>query len=252
MGYNVKTLLLSFLFVPALAYGIENPVELLVPLSTDEIPGGYGSRWVTRLWVLNSSDTPLDIGGVLNCVVLPCITKVTVEPHTAFEFTQASRQLPGSPGILILADGTRKHDLSVRLRVQDLSRQSLTWGTEIPTIWESDLLVQEADLLPVPIDPRFRQTLRIYHLGPAATFFVNAYSLQNGGLVGSATLSTTDGLETRYPASAEIGVSALLGNLPEGQVRIEVVPPTDLRYWTFISVTNNETQHVTSITPQMR
>lgn len=246
----MRRILLCLLFLPAVAYGMENPVELLVPLSIDEIAGGYGSRWVTRLWVLNSSETPVEIGGILNCVVLPCITTVTVEPHTAFEFTEANRQLPGSPGILIRASQARRQDISVRLRVQDLSRQSLTWGTEIPTVWEGDFLSGEADLLPVPIDTRFRQTLRVYHLGSAAPFLVNAYSLPDGALVASATLSTTEGLETLYPASAEIGLSALLGDLPVGQVRIEVVAPSGLAFWSFISVTNNETQHVTTITPQ--
>lgn len=34
-------------------------------------------------------------------------------------------------------------------------------------------------------------------------------------------------------------------------VRAEIEPLTEgLRYWAFVSVTNNETQHVTTITPQ--
>jgi hypothetical protein len=34
------------------------------------------------------------------------------------------------------------------------------------------------------------------------------------------------------------------------KVRVEVTPLTEgLRFWTFVSITNNETQHVTTITP---
>ena len=46
-----------------------------------------------------------------------------------------------------------------------------------------------------------------------------------------------------------------LGSLPEMQgrdrIRIEVTPLTSgLRLWAFVSVTNNETQHVTVVAPQ--
>jgi hypothetical protein len=57
----------------------------------------------------------------------------------------------------------------------------------------------------------------------------------------------------RWPAYAELpAISALLPALGQtARIRIEVEPLTPgLVFWTFVSVTNNSTQQVTTITPQ--
>ena len=51
-----------------------------------------------------------------------------------------------------------------------------------------------------------------------------------------------------YVAVNDFQKDPVLGAVP--LLRIEVTPVTPgLRFWTFVSVTNNETQHVTLITP---
>src|SRR5438552_7901983 len=58
--------------------------------------------------------------------------------------------------------------LKVELRVQDLSRQASTRGTEIPVIDETKAAQKAIELLAVPKDPQFRALLRIYDFDPAA------------------------------------------------------------------------------------
>jgi hypothetical protein len=55
-----------------------------------------------------------------------------------------------------------------------------------------------------------------------------------------------------FPGYAEIGFVASLPELRDSAlVHIELAPLSpEQRIWAFVSVTNNETQHVTTISPQ--
>jgi hypothetical protein len=67
----------------------------------------------------------------------------------------------------------------------------------------------------------------------------------------SVTLSLLNpDLQSLHPAYAQVSIS----DLPEVRgvetIRVEISPQTPgMRYWAFVSVTNNETQHVTNIAP---
>jgi len=52
-------------------------------------------------------------------------------------------------------------------------------------------------------------------------------------------------------AYAEVPLNSLFEIQGQDRVRIEVAPLTSgLRLWGFVSVTNNQTQHVTTVVPQ--
>jgi len=137
----------------------------------------------------------------------------------------------------------------MQLRVQDTSRQSQTWGTEIPIVRDTDLR-SVVRLHNVPTDSRFRLTLRAYN-------YIGVLDPIRGRILDETTQAIlVDDLPTVSPALASyVQINSLADAYPQirghDRVRIEVestsTPPKPI--WAFVSVTNSETQHVTVIAP---
>jgi hypothetical protein len=238
--------------------------RVLIPLSFGgSIPGGYGSLWVVEFRGRNDGDTPVRFEGgdpFAGCIIPEC-PRFIVPAHTSFIYTP-SIILPGSaiPGELRYLPRAMSSQLTFNVRIRDLSRALSTWGTEIPVIRDSAALTGVANLLAIPTDDRFRATLRAYDLFPTpggdTTVRIRVYSMTDDALLGESILTLHIGSPTEFPHRPGFGlVTNLLEQFPgaagKGLVRIEVQPLTaGLRYWAFVSVTNNDTQHVTTITPQ--
>jgi hypothetical protein len=118
------------------------------------------------------------------------------------------------------------------------------------------------ELINVAREARFRIMLRIYALPESSNPMVRVryYDMSSDRL-----LFTEDVVLQTYPLAS--GVPGVLSITPssiarggietipalEGvtALRVEVAPAsTDLRFWAFASVTNNDTQQVTAVTPQ--
>ena len=108
---------------------------------------------------------------------------------------------------------------------------------------------------------RFRSMLRVYDVDARdnAIVEVRFYTLTTNELLAttrSSLVSRTPASQFPvpfYPGYAQLSAFETLLPKPVGTtaLRIEIVPVTPgLRYWAFVSVTNNETQHFTTITPQ--
>jgi hypothetical protein len=128
----------------------------------------------------------------------------------------------------------------MNLRVHDVTRSDVNFGTEIPIVREGDWVNDHIVLTGVPTDSRFRNTLRIYGQEP----FQAVVTIGNRAPV-HLTLSQANGLfEVPY---------AIWGDFPRDgapvRVTIESVP-NDVPMWAMITVTNNETQLISTITPQ--
>lgn len=143
----------------------------------------------------------------------------------------------------------------MNLRIQDISRQSSTFGTEIPTIRASAAATKAIDLFMVPSDENFRSLLRVYDFDPApghailVRLYKPTFTLTNPAtdqLLSETTLNFQVPSDTfNYPGFTQMGIPADVS-----PVRVEIIPLTEgLRYWGFVSVTNNATQHVTLVTP---
>jgi hypothetical protein len=127
----------------------------------------------------------------------------------------------------------------------------LNFGTEIPVVREREMTSRSLDLVAVPTDSRFRRTLRIYATGP--TFlWVN---FTDGAETFQRTVTLAAGGDGFEPAYAELSdFPTFASGAKQATVTIEA-PPTaspfpQPPYWAFISVTNNDTQVITTITPQ--
>jgi hypothetical protein len=215
------------------------------------IPGAHGSLWDVQLHVYNGSNLPARIGVCNDPLGFP-------QPHVAPGATSrvtASTSIDGRPLIRCILGTDEPEKVKLSLRVQDLSRQSQTWGTEIPLIKHSDLIASETALVNVPVLENFRQALRIYTWDGSREWpFVLEILSQDGRILVAETLLVPPSSDVRhFPGFAQIldlpvAYPTLAG---EEAVTVRILPQMEgALFWAFVSVTNNETQHVTTITPQ--
>lgn len=236
--------------------------RVVVPLILSEpIPGGHGSLWSYELHVHNSGSEDVllqywmsDFGGRPEGLMIRAGETMSA---TAALSAEATRREVKTPSLTLDFPRVHRGLLTFNLRIFDLSRQLSTWGTEIPVIGLDDFRSTAFFLLPVPIQERFRLTLRIYRdlAGPAVSNGVTlrAFDIASGELLLTRDLEVPRRSEMMFtPGYLEI--NDLAAALPELQgssaARFEIVPSHSAqRVWAFVSVTNNDTQHVTTITP---
>lgn len=251
--------------------------KILLPLVVEEsISGAYGSKWITRIAVLNHGPRPvvLDNYIVFECLILCDSFRLTPPGITFYPKFRVDNTSYEVEGYFL---HTTREDLpwvDVKIHVQDISRQSLTWGTEIPAVPETEAFTAELPLIDIPIGPRFRSLLRVYDFDPdvrtklGARIAYRIYGIRpllqsprdsaTGNIpVPADTLIASGELSFRVqrfgpfgPSSTRLDVSSIPAVQGYERIRIELSPLTPgLRYWAFVAVTNNETQHVTTITP---
>jgi hypothetical protein len=251
---------------------------VLIPVYLDQArPGALGSVWRSELVVRNEGADPVDVfqtecAHFCTCNPRPttCAGGHPLAPGTLFSSFNSvlvsDGFSPANPGIFLFLRKPGASNVALNLRVRDLSRSSESAGTEIPVVRQRDMLTATAHLLNIPTDARFRQHLRIYGMSSpsgGADVRVRISALDSSATLAEQTLSLrsaerqssipTGPAFISFPAYGEI--SALTSTFPQIQasarVRIEVEPMTPgLVFWTFVSVTNNETQQVTTVTPQ--
>jgi hypothetical protein len=238
----------------------QEPYErLLVPLVLQEpLPGAYGSLWVSHLVVRNDSSEPIAFaaapGGPCLDIYLYCPDAVEPKSTTDHGFRFAHNP---NAGLFYYVGNPGRTALTVTLRIQDISRQALTWGTSIPVVRERDTYTTPLVLLDVPLDTRFRVAIRTYEFEPTdgeARVRIRVFPLESDVPAVETTLSLL-----RYGLSViQNPRFAMIADLRDAfpqlsaldRVRLEIAPASDgLRFWAFASVTNNETQHVTVIAP---
>ncbi len=249
------------------AFGQQQYDRILLPVSTDHVRGAFGSEWVTDLAVTNVSDTPLTVLGY-DRPICPVMCAAEPIPPRNTIFPSAPRSCPTIAGRFLLVERGRSGDVAVTLRAHDVSRQNETWGTVIPVVSEKDLFGTRFGLVDIPLDAQFRTLVRIYDFNPvtSAAVRVRVYAVDPARASPDLGRPNPDRLllelAPRFmmpdadpfgfcPGYAEIALSGQPALADANRVRIEIEPLTNAKdYWAFASVTHNETQHVTVITPQ--
>jgi hypothetical protein len=241
------TLVLLFASLPAVAQ-IDPALErILLPVATVDTPGAFGSLWHTEFWARNDGDT----GGF----IMPLArSEASLTPHVDMQppIFLASPGFP--PGQFVFVRRIDAPKLRFNLRIRDISRETQTWGTEIPVVREDEFYTGSLTLMNVPTGTRFRQTLRIYAVSPTpAVVRMRVVPLQSVNAIADedVELAAGDSLGM-VPAYLQISLSERFPNLAASQpVRIELqAAKPDLELWAFVTVTNNDTQEVTTATPQ--
>jgi hypothetical protein len=230
--------------------------RLLLPLYVHPIQGAFGSEFHTDFTARLESGEPLNIHGLRYPCIVTCIP-VSDQPYLLTRDTpEANRdntEPTGTPGAFLYVPKTRTGDVAMNLRAYDTSRSAENFGTELPIVRARDFTPREEQLslVGIPSDPRFRQRLRIYGFGPfGASLLLEVDGFNYHAEHRLEMEPNPDLFHPGYVEFSNFPVSA--GPL---RVTISVLSHTtsDVRpfsYWAFVSVTNNETQHITTITPR--
>ncbi|HEY3052338.1 MAG TPA: hypothetical protein VGK04_03015 [Thermoanaerobaculia bacterium] len=210
-------------------------------------PGAFGSNWTTEVTILNSSFYDIE--------AYRRSGRVKGRSTTTLDFG-ASR----SGGVLYYPPRDFSSQMQFGSLVRDTSRQAEDWGTEVPVVRESQFRKAIFSLLNIPVDTRFRQTLRVYDVDSVEEFArVSIYSMSTSSLIAekSIPLRSANPCKRFQPCASDEPATAmidLLTTFPEvagaGRIRFDIVADSTSRLWAFATVTNNQTQHVTVITPQ--
>jgi len=214
--------------------------RVLLPILTPPTPGQFGSSFETSL--LLSNEAPFvrayiyglvpPCRGISGCIVFdPHETPVELKPQGQSDFFETD----GTPGRFIYVAKNAVPQLTGNLRVFDASRGANNFGTELPLVRQSEFRAR-VGLLGVPLDPRFRNTLRIYAGKPVAA------TVRFGG---ESHVVQLDAAENVFDPA--YGAFSLF---PAGTGTVDVVIEAAEPVWAFVSVTNNDTQLITTITPQ--
>jgi hypothetical protein len=245
--------------------------RILIPVYVPEpLPGAHGSLWVSEFVAFNGTSQPVSFVFADDICPVTCPFQA-LPPGEVVHHTL--RPITDSVGRFYHLSREAADGISLNLRIRDLSRQRETWGTEIPVVRERDFLNERSVLVNVPIASRFRSMLRVYDVDASGTAFahvriIGAPEGQPDQLLYETLLplpveeserNVYNDISAPVPFRPGIGtllLDPILEELFGSQMtdlvtRIEISPAGgNFRFWAFVSVTNNETQHVTTITPQ--
>jgi hypothetical protein len=240
---------LVVLFSTTAAVAQQTARRVLLPVAMETVAGANGSLWSTELWFHANSEEGVSI--------------IPLSVSDAPPFRHVSIRLPifyahpgQPPGQFLVITRGRWEDKELNLRVRDLSRGNETWGTEIPVVPEDEFRTKTIALLPVPLGSGFRAMVRIYGLeqtGGAVRVKVTTIEDEPSvplGVVYDHTLQLPPTASQFAPPYTQL---ALYVELPASNAlaRVEIEPLTPgLAFWAFASITDNETQHVTVVSPQ--
>ena len=225
--------------------------RILLPLLTGPVRGAFGSEFHTVFLADTSrfQGGRVAIYGLSEACPPPPRVCATPDPTAPLMLPSAEvgplRVIPsGTPGRFIYVPDAQLPYLSLHLRVQDVTRAFLNFGTEMPIVGEHEFASAPLVLLGVPLDERFRNTLRLYSTQPISLrVTVEDQVPVNVQLTpGRNIFEPAYAVFTQFPT----GMGTVKVSVEPTPALLPVVPPA---YWGFIAVTNNETQVITTITP---
>ncbi len=246
-------------FSVAQGYRYQDPaaddmIRLLVPVAISA-NGVFGTSWHTDFLVSNANTDPVTLGGASTppggrAVTVPAFATVTVPLYPP----------AGNTGAFVYLPKRLAENVTESLRVHDTTRDSDSWGADIPVVPETQF--KRVVVLPgVPSDSRYRTLLRLYSYSRDTTVRIDVRDDDNGALLLTREAAVVSGLplsgsdKPSAPAYAQMALDPLTAPLAGAHPRLRVVvTSTDDAadpLWAFISVTNNTTQQVTTVTPGM-
>lgn len=246
--------------------------RILIPLLVEPVHGANGSEFRTELTAVSADySAPVNVFGLRTLPVAPFYDPAT-DPLTLernLNIVEPFEIVPdGNPGRFVYVMKGSVDDLALNLRAFDVSRSPTNYGTQLPIVRERDFRAGEFALLSVPITGRFRSTLRLYAPAPTTvTVFFFGREVPGSPTIPfpqPVTISLRAGQNMFDPAYAAYSdfaiagangpqiVNLLITEFPE-KILCPECPPSQrpvVPLWGFVSVTNNESQHITLSTPQ--
>ncbi|HYC92794.1 MAG TPA: BatD family protein [Thermoanaerobaculia bacterium] len=231
--------------------------RILLPLTMEDTPGANGSLWKTEITGLIESSEgllmdPEGCGGREDPCSLPPVQR-------AFDVRDEDLIVSIGTAQFIYVKREQAHLLRVTTRVYDSARDTETAGAFVPSARDEDFSPNGFSLLGIPVAPQFRSTLRVYDYdGRNIPVLVSLYgddddepfSTTTHSLHVESRFTLTTALLPGQPATAQIDLTRLIPAGTYERVRVAVRPlHPGSRVWGAVSITNNETHHVTVVTP---
>jgi hypothetical protein len=241
---------------PAAVYYFDSPdlfafERILFPVLFDA-PGANGSDWRSEAVVSNPNPWFIENYNSIDsivCVTFPCGERLSPGGYAHISGGRFPR------GVALLVPRPEADGVDFALRVRDVSRQAEGFGTEVPVVRERNLLTDRPiALLEVPLDPRYRVKVRIYAFDPV--LFDNRATVTVMVPETRAVKSEQRVMLTRGCPAAVCPFTPLYAelDLPPGaegeRVTVSITAPQGAPSWAFATVTNNNTQQVTVVSPQ--
>jgi hypothetical protein len=249
---------------------------LLVPVFSF-VPGAHGSQWETSVSLASVEHDATMPVSLLADDASGCGSPDGIISHHKVRSICSGFASPS--GLFLYVPRAFPLDqLKATSRVRDLSRQASSAGTQIPVVRESEFRPTDILLLDIPSDARFRSNLRIYAgaaFGAGTPFLdpwpqgVTVDVFDSRALDVFPALASVN-LELSLPeviagspfyvrpGYASIGdlvaTFPQLASVPRYTIRIRTgqpitSPPITLSSWAFVTITNNDTQEVTTVSP---
>jgi hypothetical protein len=229
--------------------------QVLVPIAfgaEDSLQGAEGTLWVGEMWVANESGVAVQHLQEQHCLLgcpdpqLPAKSRRRIAMQTG---------AAADAGALGYVPREIASELSFSARVLEITRQAQPTGFSLPVVRDDEYFHSPVTLLGIATGTAVRSSLRIYDPTAQARRYFNVTVITEAGVeVASMQLATAGpsvpAVQPYQPGYASIhDLESKLGTATDGQrIHIRVVPLDGKPYWTFASVTHNETQHVLVVT----
>ncbi|HYR26953.1 MAG TPA: hypothetical protein VEU30_00720 [Thermoanaerobaculia bacterium] len=242
----------------------ENWRRRLIPTAADRIAGANGSLWRTDVRMLIRADQRIEIrphacdfSPIPECYIGAAPLRAELD---AREYGFVLEDVRGA-GHFLYVRSADFDDLRVNARTYDAARQTETAGAELPIPRDDEFTSTSIDLLGIPTAPHYRHTLRIYDFdgrnGTRAIVRVFAGAESEPRATHEVVLAREDpsrvttALLPLQPAFAQFTLADLMPLGGVETVRIEITPADPgARLWSFVSIINNDTHHVMTVSPQ--
>jgi hypothetical protein len=235
---------------------IDELERILVPVAASG-PGPNAARFETEILITNAGDETVPVSGDATderSLQSPPPPRF-VEPQTTYTLTDLLFDAAAHTGAFIYVPARLARDVITKVRVHDTSRDAAAYGVEIPVVSDLDYAAT-VRLAGIPTDARFRSTLRVYaydarNFGPVT---LRVRDNADGTLLATVpvALNASKGEENLFPAAAQLSLDSIIAPLRgHPRLRIDIADSDAIRpIWGFVSITNNQTQEITLVTPQ--
>ncbi|HYC59128.1 MAG TPA: IPT/TIG domain-containing protein [Thermoanaerobaculia bacterium] len=241
----------------------EDYMPVIVPLTPLEFKGSHGSVWTSELRVYNAGALTLRMPGPEAVFMeIPFDPAIVIEPNQT-ERVILNRRANQVDGAFLYVPIPLVGSPKFSLRIRDTSKNAVSAGTDFPVAWGNQA-APDITLIDIPTDPRYRATLRVYGF-TAAPMRVGVKIYPEDGMVpidqfdvDLLGIVTTEFVPfPPHPAYFVLDpITDAVRASGNERIRIELtnyganVSPPPPNIWGFVSITNNETQQVTAVTPK--
>jgi hypothetical protein len=209
------------------AFNYQDPgaatVRLLLPIATGT-PGTFNTQWQADVLAHNATAEPVDIAST----TVPAMStkRLSLPTSSSAQFLDIPRRLFDR--------------ITITTHVHDATHDAESLGVDVPSVPETQF--RRAVVLPgIPNDARYRVLLRVYGYPGTYPLTIRTVDDQTQKQLVETVDVTLSGSGVAYlqlplaaPAASPV-------------VRLELSAPVPI--WGFITLTNNVTQNVTTITP---